>query len=329
MKKIVSAGDRVYLKYFDLTYFHERAREAGAAFVPFRSLDDAAFVAEIADADALVVIDRPITAAHLAAMDRCRIIQALEVGTDFIDVEAATEKGIVVANVPAYCTDEVATHAIMLLLAASRKLKDLMAETGAGGWNYKAGEPVYHVAGRTLGLVGFGRIGRRVVPKAVGLGMEVAAYDPYLSDDIFAMAGVRRVYELPELLEQADFVSLHVPLTGETREMIGAPELGLMKHEAFLINTCRGMVVDEGALVSALDAGTIAGAALDVVQREPPEADRPILRHPRAVVTPHAAWFSQESLQRVKDQGMDEVVRVLRGERSRFAVNPQVYFRRG
>ena len=328
MKKIVSAGDRVYLKYFDLSYFHDRAREADATFIPFKSFDEVLFKAEIADADALVVIDRPIRAEHIAAMDRCRIIQALEVGYDFIDVAAATAKGIFVSNVPAYCPDEVATHTIALVLALARKIKDLMVETGKGGWDYKAGAPMHHIAGGTLGIVGLGRIGRRVVPKAEGLGFRVIAYDPYLPDDIFDFVGAERVRELDDLLSRADYVTLHIPLTNETHQMIGARELALMKTEAFLVNTCRGMVIGEKALGDALDRGTIAGAGLDVLQREPPEEDRPILSHPRAIVTPHAAWYSEESLQRVKDQGLDEVVRVLSGLRPWNAVNPEVLTRR-
>ncbi len=159
-KKIVAAGDRVYLKFFDLQFFHEKAREVNAKFVSFREFDEQKFKKAIADADALVLIDRPLTAGHIQVMNKCRIVLALEVGYDFIDVAAATGRGIVVSNVPAYCRNQVAVHAFTLMLAVHRKLKIMIGETAGGGWNYKVGEPLFDIAGKTLGIVGLGRIGR-------------------------------------------------------------------------------------------------------------------------------------------------------------------------
>ncbi|HUV08512.1 MAG TPA: C-terminal binding protein [Spirochaetia bacterium] len=328
MKKIVSAGDRVYLKFFDLSFFHESAKEAGATFHPFRLFDDDGFKNEIIDADALMVIDRPVRRDHIAVMEKCRIIQALEVGFDFIDVEAATEKGIIVSNVPAYCTDEVANHTMTLLLALQKNLKALIKETSGGGWSYKAGEPVFSLSGKTLGIIGLGRIGRRLVPKAKAFGMGVLGYDPYLYDDIFEMTGVERCRELKDLLERSDYLSLHVPLTDETYHMIGMEELSLMKGEAYIINTCRGGVIDTNALLEALDGSLVAGAAVDVIEKEPPDRLDPILNHDKVLVTPHAAWFSSESLDRVRQQGMEEVIRVLEDKRPWYAVNPEVTYRR-
>jgi D-3-phosphoglycerate dehydrogenase len=313
-KKIVAAGDRVYLKFFDLQFFHDKAREARAEFVPFRELDNRKFKQEIADADALVLIDRPLTAEHVGVMKKCAIVLALEVGYDFIDVKAATGKGIVVSNVPAYCRNQVAVHAFTLMLAAYRKLKVMIGETAGGGWNYKVGEPLFETAGKTLGIVGLGRIGRSLVPKARGFDIQVAAYDPYLDDDVFDLLGVQRCFELDELLRDADIVSLHVPLTGETFHMIGEHELSIMKPEAVLVNTCRGKIVEEKALYEALTTGRIAGCGLDVLEIEPPAPDNPLLKLNNALVTPHAA----------KEQGMDEVVRVLNGKRPWYIVNPEV-----
>lgn len=327
LKKIVAAGDRVYLKFFDLQFFHDRAKEADADFVPFRELDDRKFRKEIADADAVVVIDRPLTAEHIDGMKKCTIILALEVGYDFIDVKAATANGIVVSNVPAYCRNQVAVHAVTLMLAAYRRLKAMIGETSRGGWNYRVGEPLYEIEGKTLGIVGLGRIGRALVGKARGFDMQVAAYDPYLDDDVFELLKVRRCYELDDLLREADIVSLHVPLTSETFHMIGEHELSKMKPEAVLVNTCRGKVVEEKALYTALTTGTIAGCGLDVLEREPPSPDNPLLKLDNAVVTPHAAWYSEKSIQRLKEQGMDEVVRVLNGKRPWYAVNPEVLVR--
>ncbi len=328
-KKIVAAGDRVYLKFFDLQFFHEKAQEAHAAFVPFREFDEHKFKKEIADADALVLIDRPLTAEHIGVLQQCAIILALEVGYDFIDVKAATGKGIVVANVPAYCKNQVAVHAFTLMLAVNRKLKIMIGETARSGWNYKVGEPLFEIAGKTLGIVGLGRIGRSLVPKAKGFDLEVCAFDPYLDDDIFDLIGIRRCYELEDLLAESDIVSLHVPLTGETFHMIGENQLSSMKQDAILINTCRGKVVDEKALYAALIDNKIAGCGLDVLEREPPSSDNPLLGLDNAIVTPHTAWYSEISIRRLKEQGMDEVVRVLNGKRPWYAVNPEVLARGG
>jgi D-3-phosphoglycerate dehydrogenase len=327
-KKIVTAGDRVYLKFFDLEFFHEKAKEAGARLVPFKEFDEDKFKREIADADAIVVIDRPLQKEHFEAMRRCKIILALEVGYDFIDMAAATEKGIILSNVPTYGTEQVAVHALSLILACQRQLKTLTAETSAGGWNYNVCKPLWELGGKKLGIVGLGRIGRGLVKKVRGLELELLAYDPYLSDDIFELLGVQRRYDLEELLEEADIISLHVPLTPETYHMFGKQQFRRMKPRAILVNTCRGKVVDGPALLEALEKGQIAGAGLDVLEKEPPDPGDPLLNCERLIVTPHAAWYSEESLERLKNYGMEEVVRVLNGKRPRFVVNPEVFFRR-
>lgn len=325
-RKIVTAGDRVYLKYFDLQFFHDKAREAEAELVPFKELNEDKFKEVIALADALVVIDRPIRKDHLNVMSRCKIIQALEVGYDFIDVVAATEKGIIVSNVPAYGKEQVAIHALTLLLACHRKIKQLMAETSAGGWDYNVCKPVRDLSALTLGIVGLGKIGRALAPRAQALGLNVLSYDPYLDDDIFTHLGVGRCYDFEELLSKADFLSLHVPLTLETFHMIGDRELAVFKPGAVLINTCRGKVVDEQALYRALSSSRLAGAGLDVLETEPPDADNPLLTCSNAIITPHAAWYSEQSTERLKEQGMEEVVRVLNGARPRYVVNPEVLY---
>jgi D-3-phosphoglycerate dehydrogenase len=328
-KRIVTAGDRVYMKFFDMDFFKVRAREADAELISFKGFEDRRFREAIAGADALILIDRPLTREHLAVMRRCRIVLALEVGYDFIDVQAATEKGIVVSNVPVYCTQQVALHALTLLLASNRKLKTLLRETGGGGWDYNVCKPLHELEGRTLGIVGLGRIGRALVPKARGVGLEIIAYDPYLADDIFSICGVRRCYELDELLEQADFISLHVPLTEETFHLFGEREFRKMKRDALIINTCRGKVIDEKALYNGLKNSIIAGGGVDVLEKEPPDPGNPLLLLDNLVVTPHVAWYSEKGMERLKNMGMDEVVRVLTGRRPRFVVNPEVLFKKG
>jgi D-3-phosphoglycerate dehydrogenase len=326
-KKIVTAGDRVYLKFFDLDFFHKRAKEADAVLSPFKEFDEDKFKTAIADADALIVIDRPLTEEHITAMQKCKIILALEVGYDFIDVKAASENGIIVSNVPAYAKEQVAVHALTLMLSVYRKIKILSEETSRGGWNYNVGKPQFDTRGKKLGIIGLGKIGRTLVQKVQGLGLEILSYDPYIADDIFKMLKVKRCYELDELLDTADFISLHVPLTDETYHMIGEKELMLMKKEAVIINTCRGKVIDEKDLYQALKNDIIAGAGLDVLEKEPPDKDNPILTLSNALVTPHAAWYTEESLERLKNQGMDEVIRVLKGERPRNVVNPEVLYK--
>lgn len=327
-RRIVTAGDRVYLKYFDLQFFHEKAREAEADLITFKGFDDEEFKTVIARADALVVIDRPVRRDHLSVMERCRIIQALEVGYDFIDVEAATKRGIIVSNVPAYGREQVAIHALTLMLACHRKIKQLMAETAGGGWNYNVCKPVSDLSSLTLGIIGLGKIGRSLAPKAQALGLKVLAYDPYLDDDIFDLLNVERCYDLEGILTRVDFLSLHVPLTEETFHMIGERELALLKPGAVLINTCRGKVVKEQALYGALQSGRLSGAGLDVLESEPPTADNPLLLCSNAIITPHAAWYSEQSTDRLKEQGMEEVVRVLNGARPRYVVNPQILLQR-
>jgi D-3-phosphoglycerate dehydrogenase len=323
-KTIVTAGDRVYMKFFDMDFFKTRALDAGARLEPFKGFDDDAFKEALSGADALILIDRPLTEAHMALMQRCRIVLALEVGYDFIDVQAATDHGIIVSNVPIYCTHQVALHALTLLLASNRKIKTLLSETRGGGWDYNVCKPLFELEGKTLGIIGLGRIGRSLASKARGVGFEIIAYDPYLADDIFDLFGARRCYELDDLLGEADFISLHVPLTDETFHMIDERVLGCMKREAILVNTCRGKVIDEKALYNALRNNIIAGGGVDVLEKEPPDPDNPLLSLENLIVTPHVAWYSEDSMERLKNQGMDEVIRVLNGQRPRFVVNPEV-----
>jgi D-3-phosphoglycerate dehydrogenase len=246
-----------------------------------------------------------------------------------VDVAAATERLIPVSNTPAYCTEEVATHTVALLLALARKLPQSAPRTRAGHWDYSFTRPLHSLSGRRLGIVGLGRIGRAVVPKARALGLHPGAYDPYLDDDLFALLGVRRYYELGELLREADFLSLHAPLTAETHRMIDAEALAGMKPGALLINTARGPLVDETALAEALRQGRLAGAGIDVLESEPPSPDHPLLTLENALITPHVAWYSEESHEANMVQGMDELVRALQGKRLRWAVNPEVFGRSG
>jgi D-3-phosphoglycerate dehydrogenase len=328
MNKVVFTGQRLFMKFPTLDYFEARMPEADAQLVCVRDERPEALEEQVRKAAAVVVIARSIDRRLIEKMERCRLIQTLSVGYDCVDLAAATEKGIPVCNTPAYCTDEVANHAMTLILSVARKLHLILPNTRKGVWDYKFSRPIFNFRDKRLGVIGLGRIGRAVVPKAKGFGMRVLAYDPYLDDDLFDLLGVERRYELPDLLAEVDYLTVHAPLTAETYHMIDAHALERMKPQAVLVNTSRGPIVDEQALCQALEAGTIAGAGIDVLEHEPPPPDSPLLSLDNALVTPHIAWYSEESHEADMIQGMDELVRVLTGRRPRFVVNPEIFGRR-
>jgi D-3-phosphoglycerate dehydrogenase len=236
-------------------------------------------------------------------------------------VAAATARGIILANVPDYCIEEVSDHAIALLLALWRGVAFYDRAVRGGTWNAEAKKPMLRLANRVLGILGCGRIGSRTAQKARGLGMIVIGHDPYLT----AWPTDVRAVSLETLLGDSDVVSLHCPLTAETRHFIGEAQLRQMKRSAFLVNTARGKVVDTAALVRALEEGWIAGAALDVAETEPLPPGSPLFTLPNALVTPHAAWYSQDSVPELKRRAAEHVLAVLRGERPRTPVNPEVF----
>ena len=284
-----------------------------------------------AGADALLVTYAKITAPMIAGMPRCRIISRFGIGVDNVDLEAATGAGIVVTKVPDYCLDEVSDHAMALLLALVRKIPFANADVQAGRWEMKAVVPIHRLRGSVLGLVGFGRIPQLVVPKAKAFGLQVLAYDPFVPAEIFAREGVERV-EFPQLLRRSDYVSIHTPLLPETRGLFGADAFRQMKPSAYLVNTARGPIVDDVALAQALDAGQLAGAALDVMPQEPPVGS-PLVGRANVIITPHTSFYSEESLVELQRKAAQEVVAVLTGQPPRNPVNPEAMesskFKRG
>jgi D-3-phosphoglycerate dehydrogenase len=228
----------------------------------------------------------------------------------------------VVTKVPDYCIDEVSDHAMALLLALVRKIPSANAQVHAGRWEMQAVVPIHRLRGSVLGLVGFGRIPQLVAPKAKSFGLRVVAYDPYIPQKIFSRAGVEGV-DFPQLLQISDYVSIHSPLLPETTGMFNAEVFRQMKPTAYLINTARGPIVDEAALARALDAGQLAGAALDVMPQEPPSGS-PLLGRNNVIITPHTSFYSEESLVDLQTKAAEEVVRVLKGQAPRNPVNPEV-----
>lgn len=250
----------------------------------------------------IVALDRE----HLARLGGCRAVVRYGVGLDNVDVDAARELGIAVGNVPEYGHEEISNHAVALLLALARKLPAFDAAVRRGGTGIPAPQSVRRLSQGTLGLVGLGRIGRRVAEKARAFGLTVVAYDPYAT----AGDGVE-LLELDELLARADVLSLHVPLTPETRHMIGARELALLRPGALVINIGRGGLLDEDALVQALRSGHVAGAALDVTEIEPLPLESPLLDAPNLLLTPHVAWVSDVALEDLKRLTAEAALRLL------------------
>jgi len=283
-------------------------------------------VEAVRDADAILVQFAPITAAVIASMQRCRSIVRYGIGVDNVDIAAATRAGIPVSNVPDYALDEVADHAVTLLLALARKLPQVMQDVRAGRWELSPRRPLYSLRGRTLGLGGFGGIGRRVAARAQSFGLRVQAYDPYLPDEAFRAAGVERV-DWDGLLRTSDAISIHLPLTDGTRALFDDAAFAAMRAGALLVNTARGGVVDTDALVRALDAGRLAGAGLDVLAEEPPAADAAIVHHANAIVTSHCAWYTEDALVRLQRHAAEEVARALRGDPPKYALNPEALSR--
>ena len=305
--------------YNDITGAQRVLAEAGIEFVVGRCGNEEDAIALGRDADAVINQHLPVTARMLASWPRCRGVVHFGKGVDNIDVPAATRCGIWVANVRDANRDEVSNHVLALVLGWARGLFALERSVRAGEWTYRSAAPRHRLAGQALGIVGFGDIGRLLAAKAHGLGMAVLAHTRRPD----ASANVDFV-SLGELLRASDYVSLHVPLTAETDGLIGAREIGLMKSTAFLINTSRGRVIDQAALVAALRSGGIAGAGLDVTEPEPPPPDDPLRTLPNVILTPHAAWYSEESREHVTVEAAREVVRILRSGRPASAVNPDV-----
>jgi D-3-phosphoglycerate dehydrogenase len=300
-----------------------RTLEGLARLVALQTKRPEEFLAEAADCEALLnTYAGPITAEVMARMPRCRIIARYGIGVDTIDLQAATEAGIIVTNNPTYCIEEVAEHTMALLLASARKVAFYDRLVRQGRWELPPGKPMFRLAGRTLGLVGFGNIARAVAARAAAFGMRILYYDPFVPAGQPPVPGDPR--ELPALLGESDFVSVHPPLNAETRGMIGDAAFARMKPTAVLINCARGPIVDTAALVRALDAGRIAGCALDTTDPEPLPDPHPLRGRDNVIITPHAAWYSEQAMAGLQAGAPQEVRRVLTGQWPIHVVNPAV-----
>ncbi|GBF10662.1 C-terminal binding protein [Tepidibacillus sp. HK-1] len=275
------------------------------------------------DADGIINQYAPITRKVIENLENCKVIARYGVGVNTIDLDVATEKGIVVGNVTDYSMDEVSDHAFALLLALARKVVKLNHEVKNGVWNFNLGKPVFRLRGRTLGLVGLGRIPQTLAKKAQAFGLNIIAYDPYVPVEVAKGLNVELV-ELNDLFKQSDYISVHAPLMDSTRGMISDEQFNLAKKEAFIVNTARGSVIDEAALIRALQEGKIAGAGLDVLEFEPIQEDNPLLKMENVIITPHVAWYSEESEIELKRKTAQNVADVLSGYFPTYLVNREL-----
>lgn len=307
-------------QFTSLEEFHAAFAPLGVELVEAPASDEVTLARLAGSADALLVVYAKITESVVAAASKagCKVISRCGIGYDNIDIEAATHHRVQVTYVPDYCLDEVADHTIALLLAFARGIIPEVFATRSGGWKVaRAG--IHRLQGRRLTLVGVGRIGKRVAARALSVGLVVTAYDPYARD--WDIDGVARSGTLAEALETADFVSLHAPLTLDNWHLIDGKALAQMKRRPVVINTSRGGLVDLDAVTAALERGDLSGVALDVFEYEPLAIDHRLRAHPLALLTPHMAFYSEESEAELKRRGAEEVVRALRGEPPRCPVN--------
>ncbi len=311
----------------DFTLEKKTFRDAGATFLVtyFQNADELKSI--VHDADVLMFNDARISADIIAALDKCKMIIRYGIGYDNVDLEAAGKKGIYVCNAPSYGTYDVAEHTMALLLSVCKHIPLADKCARSGQWKADRVGKVRRLTGKTLGLIGFGRIARTVAARARAFEMDLLVYDPYVSAEDAAAAGAKLV-DFPVLLESADFVTLHSPLTEETRHMMGMPQFKLMKKDAVLINTGRGGLVNENELIFALLSGEIAGAGLDVFEEEPLSPSSKLLQMENVVLTPHVAWNSFEGVDDLHKEVTDNVLRVLRGEPPINIVNQKFLARR-
>ena len=272
------------------------------------------------DADAILVTYAKLPAELLRQLKNCKAIGRFGLGVDNIDLPAAKECGIAVNYVPDYCLREVSDHAMALLLALARKVTLSNKLVQSGRWEVPPIVPLRRLEGQVLGLIGFGNIPRALAPKAKAFGLHVLTHDPYVQANVLASAGVEGV-SIDDLLARSDFISVHAPLLPATRGLINAAALAKMKKGAFLINTARGPLVDEPALIAALDSGHLGGAALDVVASEPLTKDSPLLGRDNVILTPHTAFYSVEALEELQTKCASDVARVLSGEKAVYPIS--------
>ena len=298
---------------------------AGIRWVAGQYREPAQTLAAAREGDVVIVQSlRPLlTRAAIQQLPRCRCIVRLGIGYDSVDVDTATQEGILVCNAPTYCVDDVADHAVALLLGTVRHLSRQDRWIRAGKWDRTGARPARRLRGCTLGLVGFGRIARTVARRVSGFDLTLLAHDPFVDAESMADLGVQKA-DLDELLARSDFVSIHCPLTDGTHHLLDSRAFGLMKDGVFVVNTSRGPIIEEAALAEALRAGKVWGAGLDVFEQEPLPADSPLREFDNAIFTPHVGANSEESRHDLYRAGYQIAVDLQQGRWPKGVVNPEV-----
>ena len=303
----------------------EELSKVNAALVEAGCITEDDIIEAAGNADALLTVFAQITRRVFESLPKLKVVVRYGIGYDNLDVDGATDNGVIVVNIPDFCLEEVSDHAISLMMACARQITRLSDGTKQGRWTesqkiVSVAAPLYE---QTLGLVGCGNIGRYTARKAQCFSLKILGYDPYVDKSLASEYGIT-LTSLPELLKESDYVSLHTPLTKETRHLIGKNELKQMKPTAYLVNTARGSVVDEPALIEALKGKWIAGAGLDVFEKEPIDPENPLLKMENVIVTPHCASSSSSAMKRLKISVAQEAARVLTGKWPKSVVNKTV-----
>lgn len=299
---------------------------AGAEVIALQSRSEDDLLEAAEDCAAMINQYARVGSKTIAAMKKCEVIARYGVGVDIVDVDAATQKGILVTNVLDYCTEEVADHAIALWMALARKLPDYDRATHKGVWKWQSGQPINRLRGRTMGVVSFGKIGQAIAARAQAFGVNVIAYDPFLLAEVAAQHKAELV-DKADLLARSDYILMQAPMTAETRYFLSDAEFAAMKPGAILVNTGRGPTVDDKALYRALTNGHLASAGLDDPEEEPAKRaswspdDNPIFTLPNVLVTPHAAHYSEESIRAARITAATQVALVLTGQAPEYPVN--------
>jgi D-3-phosphoglycerate dehydrogenase len=292
----------------------------GAELILAQVQEERELIRACREADGLLNQYAPLTRRVLENLPNCKVVSRYGVGVDSVDLKAATDLGIIVANVPDYCMDEVADQTVSMLLGLIRKTAFFDQKVKSGQWDFRIGIPIYRIKGKTMGLVGCGKIGLEVAKRISAFGVRVITFDPYLEK---APQGVE-LKDFDTVLKESDFISVHCPLNDSTKHLIGERAFKKMGKKPFLLNTSRGPIVDEKALIQALNEGLISGAGLDVLEKEPPDLLNPLLKMENVILTPHVSFYSVESISELKRRTAKNVSEVLMGRRPNSVVNREV-----
>jgi len=290
-----------------------------------RTPEEIISAAEGKDIKVLIVQYAPITEKVFENLPSLKAVVRYGIGYDVFDIEAATKHGVCAMNVENYCEEEVATHAMSLILALNRKIIQLNEQVKEGKWDVFLVGDVRKISQSTLGLIGFGKIAQKVAKRIAAFGADVLVYDPYIDDKLVSQFKNTSKTNLKFVLEKSDFISIHTPLTEETEHMIGADQFRSMKDSACVINTSRGPIIDEKALIESLKNGEIAGAALDVLEEEPISKDSSLKEFDNVILTPHASWYSNEAIKKLKSKVANQAIDVLQGNKPEFLINEEVW----